>query len=54
MNESTIVKALNELGFDSNWVATENGIVLWENDEPQPTEAELKIAGWIKPIASPA
>jgi hypothetical protein len=49
MNELTISKALRKLGFDTGWVVTEQGIVLWENDEPQPTEKELKDAGWVKP-----
>jgi hypothetical protein len=51
MNEITIITALKKLGFDSGWVANEQGIILWENDTPQPTEAELKKAGWVKPDA---
>ena len=51
MIEMTITKALTALGFDGGWVASENGIILWENDKPQPTEAELIKAGWVKPDA---
>jgi hypothetical protein len=51
MIEMTITKALLALGFDGGWVASENGIILWENDKPQPTEAELIKAGWVKPDA---
>lgn len=51
MNELTISKALIKLGFNTGWAVTEQGIFLWENDEPQPTEAELKAAGWVKPDA---
>ena len=49
MNHDTLVNALLTLGFDSGWVVTDGIIELWENDEPQPTEAELIAAGWIKP-----
>ena len=50
MTESTICLALLSLGFDNGWAASEaDGIILWERDEPQPTEAELIAAGWIKP-----
>ena len=45
----TITKALNSLGFTKGWAATEHGIIFWENTEPQPTEAELVKAGWVKP-----
>jgi hypothetical protein len=51
MNELTISKALIALGFESGWVTSEYGIILWENTEPQPTEAELIKAGWVKPDA---
>ena len=47
-NELTIVVALNKLGFEAGWAASEQGIILWENTEPQPTEAELIAAGWAK------
>jgi hypothetical protein len=49
MNELTIITALKKLGFQAGWAASENGIILWENEEPQPTEKELKAAGWVKP-----
>ena len=49
MNQLTIIDALNKLGFKNKWVVSEYGIILWENDEPQPTEAELIKAGWVKP-----
>jgi hypothetical protein len=51
MNQLTIITALNALGFESGWAANEHGIILWENPEKQPTEAELKKAGWVKPDA---
>ena len=53
MNELTIITALKKLGFDAGWAASENGIILWENEEPQPTEKELKAAGWAKPTPTP-
>lgn len=50
MIEPTITKALKTLGFNDGWAANEaDGIILWERDEPQPTEAELIAVGWIKP-----
>ena len=49
MNELTISKALIALGFETGWAASEYGIILWENTEPQPTEKELVAAGWVKP-----
>jgi hypothetical protein len=51
MNQLTITKALIALGYESGWAANEYGIILWENAEPQPTEAELIKAGWVKPDA---
>jgi len=52
MNELTIETALKSLGFSSGWAASEqDGIILWLNEEKQPTEAELKKAGWVKPDA---
>jgi hypothetical protein len=48
MTEMTIQTALLSLGFDSGWVVSEHGIILWENEQPQPTEAELIAAGWVK------
>lgn len=51
MIEMTIVNALYALGYEQGYVVNENGIVLWDRPEPQPTEAELIAAGWIKPQA---
>ena len=46
----TIDTALRSLGFESGWAASEaDGIILWERDEPQPTQEELIAAGWVKP-----
>jgi hypothetical protein len=53
MTELTIVLALRALGINGGWVANEHGIILWERDEPQPTEAELVAAGWQKPETTP-
>lgn len=53
MNELTIVKALKSLGFSEGWAVTENQILVWENEAPQPTEAELIAAGWEKPDEAP-
>jgi hypothetical protein len=48
----TITTAINSLGFIDGWAASEtDGIVLWLNEEKQPTEAELIKAGWVKPDA---
>lgn len=44
----TIITALNALGFEDGFAANEFGIILWLNAQPQPTEAELTAAGWIK------
>jgi len=50
MMSPTIVQALASLGIDDGYAANEaEGIILWTHDEPQPTEAELIAAGWIKP-----
>lgn len=50
MNQLSIIKALEVLGFVDGFAASEaTGIVLWERDEPQPTEEELVAAGWVKP-----
>jgi co-chaperonin GroES (HSP10) len=51
MIEMTITKALLALGFESGWAANEHGIILWDNEAKQPTEAELIAAGWVKPDA---
>lgn len=44
MNHVDVVNGLLALGFDSGWAVTEGQIVLWERDEPQPSEAELIAA----------
>jgi hypothetical protein len=49
MSPLTIVDALLSLGFANGWAANEHGILMWENQHSQPTEAELMAAGWIKP-----
>ena len=52
MNHMTITTALNSLGFTEGWAASEkDGIILWLNEEKQPTEAALIKAGWVKPDA---
>jgi hypothetical protein len=51
MNPMTIVTALTALGFERGWAANEHGIILWDNEAKQPTEAELIKAGWVKPDA---
>lgn len=51
MNELTLATALKALGFQDGWAGNEYGITLWLNTEPQPTEAELIKAGWVKPDA---
>ena len=45
----TLSTALFSLGFHTGWACNDTGIILWENDEPQPTEEELIAAGWEKP-----
>lgn len=50
MNISPIVQYLLAKGYTDGWACNDvEGIVVWERDEPQPTEAELVAAGWIKP-----
>jgi hypothetical protein len=52
MNQMTITTALHSLGFTEGWAASEtDGIILWLNEEKQPTEAALIKAGWVKPNA---
>lgn len=52
MIQSTITTALHSLGFTEGWAASEkDGIILWLNEEKQPTEAALIKAGWVKPDA---
>lgn len=50
MMEHPVVRYLIDAGFPDGWAFNErDGIVVWERPEPQPTEAELIAAGWIKP-----
>jgi hypothetical protein len=50
----TIDQVLQSLGYLQGWAANNiDGIVVWENDNPQPTEAELIAAGWIKQEETP-
>jgi hypothetical protein len=49
MTEPTLITALVALGFTDGWAINGDTIVLWENTVPQPTEAELIKAGWVKP-----
>lgn len=53
MTEPTLATAIKALGFSDGWAISGDTIVLWENTEPQPTEAELIKAGWIKPNEAP-
>ena len=48
MTESTLAIALIALGFTEGWAVSGDTITLWENTEPQPTEAQLINAGWVK------
>lgn len=42
-------ETLQTMGYESDWVADDQKILLWERAELQPTEAELVAAGWVKP-----
>jgi len=53
MTESTLDNALRALGFTDGWAISGDAIVLWENTEPQPSEAQLIKAGWVKPDEAP-
>ena len=44
MTHQDVIDALHALGFPKGWSVTGTEITFWENDEPQPTEAELKAA----------
>lgn len=49
MITSSLLQALNTLGFVDGFAFNEElGILVWERDEPQPTEEELVAAGWVK------
>jgi len=47
MTHQEVVDALLALGFNSDWVVVDGEITLWENDEPQPTEQQLKDAFFV-------
>ena len=50
MTKLSIATALENLGFSDGWAANDvDGIILWINAEPQPSDVELIAAGWIKP-----
>lgn len=49
----TLDEVLRQMGFDTDWVIDDFGIVLWERSETQPTELQLIAAGWIKPEPTP-
>jgi hypothetical protein len=44
MTNDEVVQALKNLGFTSGFAVLGPVIELWENPEPQPTEAELRAA----------
>lgn len=44
LTNDQVVQALNNLGFYTGWAVLGPVIELWENPEPQPTEAELRAA----------
>ena len=53
MTEPSLVTALLALGFTDGWAVSGDNIILWENEAPQPTEAELIEAGWVNPDEAP-
>jgi hypothetical protein len=44
LTNDEVVQALKNLGFTTGWAVLGPVIELWENPEPQPTEAELRAA----------
>ena len=44
MTNEQIVNGLTQLGFNSGWVVSNEEIILWENDAPQPSEADILAA----------
>lgn len=46
-NTNSLSDVLVRLGFDNGWVVSGEKIVVWERDDTQPTEAELRAAGWV-------
>ncbi len=43
MITNALVQALLDAGFTDGWVVSGEEIVLWENETPQPTRAELGL-----------
>lgn len=39
-----IANGLVQLGFNSGWVVSDEQIVLWENEQPQPSLESIKVA----------
>jgi|LakMenEpi03Aug12_release.lakeMendotaPanAssembly.Ray.scaffolds.fasta_scaffold5302375_1 hypothetical protein len=44
LTNDEVVQALKNLGFTSGFAVLGPNIELWENPEPQPTQAELRAA----------
>jgi len=44
MTNEQIVNGLTQLGFNSGWVVSNEEIILWENNVPQPNEADILAA----------
>lgn len=42
IEEPWIIRALRELGFDEGWAISDNEIIVWEHEAPQPTIEELE------------
>jgi hypothetical protein len=43
ISEQWIVMALYSLGYTTGWAVRGEEIILWENEAPQPTIAELEV-----------
>ena len=44
MTTEQIANGLKQLGFNSGWVISGDGIVLWEHETPVPSQNELENA----------